>query len=181
MVTISLSADIVLTYRGVLLLAMTLQDISLSVTDVHASFLPRQQQALFYYRHWAQILEWSFVFRPHNMWLYGIYSAPAVVTPFPISLSRDRAKCQAMALKERSSEGQDEEGGSREKGTEWNLLETNTHEHCSCLGGTSSVMGGKHGSKTCRWNAHTFSLRVINEMSHLCIFRQQGRFFFFVE
>ncbi len=118
MVTISLSADIVLTYRGVLLLAMTLQDISLSVTDVRASFLPRQQQALFYYRHWAQILEWAFVFRPHNMWLYGIYSAPAVVTPFPIGLSRDWAKCQAVALKERSSEGQDEERVSRKEESE---------------------------------------------------------------
>lgn len=100
-----------LTYRGVLPLAMTLQDISLAVTDVPAWFLPRQQQALFYYRHRAQILEWSLVFRPHNMWLHGIYSAPAVVTPFPIGLSRDRAKCQSVALKERSSEGQDEEEG----------------------------------------------------------------------
>lgn len=45
------------------------------------------------------------------MWLYGIYSAPAVVTPFPIGLSRDRAKCQSVALKERLSEGQDEEEG----------------------------------------------------------------------
>lgn len=55
------------------------------------------------------------MFSPHNMWLYGIYSAPAVVTAFPIGLSRDRAKCQSVSLKERSSEGQDEEEGWRER------------------------------------------------------------------
>lgn len=58
------------------------------------------------------------MFRPHNMWLYGIYSSPAVVTPFPIGLSRDRAKCQSVALKERSSEGQDEKGVCRKEESE---------------------------------------------------------------
>lgn len=34
-----------------------------------------------------------------------------------------------------------------EKGTEGNLLETNTHEHCSCLGGPGSVMGRNTGQR----------------------------------
>ncbi len=94
------------------------------------------------------------------------YSAPAVVTPFPIGLSRDRAKWSSCGFEERI----ERRGRTRrgiEKGREWNLLETNTHEHCSCLGGTSSIRGETRVKDVQVKHTHTFSLRVINEINHV--------------
>lgn len=56
----------------------------------------------------AANLEWSSVFKAHYMWLHGIYSVAALVTPFHIRVSRDPVKCQAVALKEAWREGKGE-------------------------------------------------------------------------